>query len=161
LREGSTVMSAALSTPSWPRGVTGGTISAMSGGQLAATAFGTTSEHLAEAVLSAIAFTTRIERQNDIGHDFHCILHVPLSVQNEKGGAVSMLTAGPPFNVQVKSADDRKRIRYVKEHARRWIATQQYTAFFICIVDRSVPAFKFYSTWNLHNAIQNYGYGEQ
>jgi hypothetical protein len=96
----------------------------MSGAQLAATAFGTTSEHLAEAVLSAIAFTTRVRRENDVGHDFHCVLHLPLNVPAESGnGTVTMRTAGPPFNVQVKSGNDRKPIVYEKEHAREWIGT--------------------------------------
>lgn len=136
----------------------------MAGGQLRSTAFGTTSEHLAEAFLSAFAFTTPVRRENDLGHDFHCVLHEHGDALGdrrdaEEGGGVrasGVLSAGPPFNIQVKS--DRKAISYERPHARKWIGTQQ-SPFFICVVDRAALKFDLYSTWNLSNAILMYGYG--
>jgi hypothetical protein len=136
----------------------------MAGGQMRNTAFGTTSEHLAEAFLSAFAFTTRVSRENDLGHDLHCVLHEHSDALGdpddaEEGGtarASGVLSAGPPFNVQVKS--DRRAISYEKPHARKWIGTQQ-SPFFVCVVSRKELTFDFHSTWNLNNAIQMYGYG--
>jgi hypothetical protein len=138
----------------------------MVGGQLRTTAFGTTSEHLAEAFLSAFAFTTRVRREEDLGHDFHCVLHehggdTPAPDRGEDSDAPApsssgVLSAGPPFNVQVKS--DRKPISYEKPHARKWIGTQQ-SPFFVIVVSRRGLTFDVHSAWNLQNAIQNYGYG--
>jgi len=128
----------------------------MAGGHLRATAFGTTSEHLAAAFLSAFAFTTRVRREEDLGHDFHCVLHDHGGSDATVPRASGVLSAGPPFNVQVKS--DRKPVTYEEPHARKWIGTQ-HSPFFVVVVSRKGLRFDIHSAWNLQNAIQNYGYG--
>ena len=130
----------------------------MSGGHLAAPYSGVVNENLAMTFLSKIAFATKVQREGDVGHDYHCVLHVRLDVPAKSGnGMVAMLTAGPPFNVQVKS--DRKALRYEGPHEREWIGSQQ-SPFFVCVVDETTLTFEFFSTWNLHNAIQAHGYGK-
>lgn len=130
----------------------------MTGGQLAATYGGVVNENLAMTFLSKIAFTTKVQRQDDLGHDYHCVLHVPIVAPAKSGtGTVALLTAGPPFNVQAKS--DRDSLRYEQSHEREWIGTQQ-SPFFVCVVDEGSLTVEFFSTWNLHNAIQAHGYGK-
>ena len=55
---------------------------------------------MAEFVLNTIAFTTRVPRPEDIGHDFVCALS---ELQD------GFYWAGPSFTVQVKS--DRKPLK--------------------------------------------------
>src|SRR5689334_221159 len=105
----------------------------MVGAQLRSTAFGTTSEHLAAAFLSAFAFTTRVRREDDLGHDFHCVLHEHSLQGANAMRASGVLSSGPPFNVQVKS--ERGPISYKEPHERKWIGTQR-SPFFVIIVNR-------------------------
>ncbi len=55
---------------------------------------GDRTELLAEFCLNTMAFTTRVPRQEDIGHDFFCVLS---EIKQD------MLWAGPSFTVKVKS----------------------------------------------------------
>lgn len=66
----------------------------MPGGRLRSFRFGDRNELIAEFVLNTFAFTTRVPRQEDVGHDLLCVL------SNLKG---DMFWAGPSFTVQVKS----------------------------------------------------------
>jgi hypothetical protein len=109
----------------------------MPGARLASFRFGDRSELLVELLLSALAFTTRVPRQEDIGFDFFC------SLITEEG---NLLKAGPFFSVQAKSSLDP--IIYEKEHELTWITTQE-NPLLICVADRPSLAVEIYSTWNL------------
>ena len=66
----------------------------MPGAQPIGPRYGTSAELLAEFVLGSMAFTTRVPRQEDVGHDLLCVLA-------ERSGR--MMLAGPFFTVQVKN----------------------------------------------------------
>ena len=101
--------------------------------------FGDRGELLAESILSSIAFTVRVPRQEDVGHDLLCTLA-------ERNG--NLLRAGPFFTVQVKSKSER--IIYEKEHEVAWIKNQG-NPFFLCVADRDDLTIEMYSTWNMLN----------
>jgi len=86
-----------------------------------------------------MAFTTRIPRQEDVGHDLFCVLA-------ERAG--NLLTAGPFFTVQVKSK--REEVIYDKEYEVMWIKNQE-NPFFVCVADRENLTVELYSTWNMWN----------
>ena len=66
----------------------------MPGARLRNFRFGDNAELLAEFALNTFAFTTRVPRQEDVGHDLFCSL-------TERDG--NLLRAGPFFTVQIKS----------------------------------------------------------
>lgn len=101
--------------------------------------FGDSAELLAEFILGSMAFTTRVPRQEDVGHDLLCVLA-------ERTG--NLLTAGPFFTVQVKNK--REEIVYDKEYEVTWIKNQE-NPFFVCVVDRENLTVELYSTWNMWN----------
>jgi hypothetical protein len=117
----------------------------MPGAQLYNPRLGSSSELLAEFILNRIAFTTRVPRQEDVGHDFVCSL-------SEHDGA--MVKAGPSFTVQVKS--DRSAIAYEGSHKIDWIQNQE-NPFFICVADRAQLSIELYSTWNMLNGFLKRG----
>lgn len=96
-------------------------------------------ELLAESILSSIAFTVRVPRQEDVGHDLLCTIA-------EREG--NLQRAGPFFTVQVKS--NRGSITYEKEHEVAWIQNQE-NPFFLCVAHRNDLTIEMYSTWNMLN----------
>jgi len=94
---------------------------------------------MAEFVLNTIAFTTRVPRQEDIGHDFVCALS---ELQN------GFYCAGPSFTVQVKS--DNKPFEFDKPHEIAWIKEQE-NPFFLAVGNREALKLDIYSTWNRLN----------
>lgn len=96
---------------------------------------GDRSELLAEFCLNTMAFTTRVPRQEDIGHDLFCVLA-------EKDG--DNLYAGPFFTVQVKS--NRRPLRFREGHERRWI-NQLENPFFVVVANKKELRIDIYTTW--------------
>src|SRR5688572_17448059 len=82
----------------------------MPGGRLRSFRLGDRTELMAEFVLNTVAFTTRVPRQEDIGHDFVCTLS---EIKN------GFYWTGPSFTVQVKSND--KPLEFEKPHEIAWI----------------------------------------
>lgn len=111
----------------------------MPGGRLRSYRLGDRTELLAEFVLSTIAFTTRVPRQEDIGHDFLCALS---ELRN------GFYWAGPSFTVQVKS--DNKPLEFDKPHEIAWIKEQE-NPFFLAVGNRKALKLDIYSTWNRLN----------
>lgn len=111
----------------------------MPGGRLRSFRLGDRTELLAECVLNPSAFTSRTPRQEDVGHDFVCVL----SELKEK-----FYWTGPSFTVQVKSsASD---LVLEKEHEMDWLKGQE-NPFFIAVGDRSKMTLDIYATWNRLN----------
>jgi hypothetical protein len=100
---------------------------------------GDSAELLAECILGCLAFTSRVPRTEDVGHDLLC------SIAERDG---NLLKAGPFFTVQVKSTRDV--VKYSGEHELEWIRGQE-NPFFLAIVDRSALCLEMYSTWNMLN----------
>jgi hypothetical protein len=100
---------------------------------------GDNAELLAEFIISRLAFTSKVPRTEDVGHDFLCSLA-------EKSG--NMYKAGPFFTVQAKSS--KKALKYETEPQRNWIKNQE-NPFFVCIVDRTALSIELFSTWNMLN----------
>ncbi len=117
----------------------------MPGGRSRPFRLGDRSELLAQHLLSGIAFTTPVPRQEDVGLDFLCSLVTTYETAN-------LLKAGPSFSVQVKSSTSP--IEYRKPHELEWIRTQE-NPMFVCVADREAGAIDVYSTWNLLCAIEN------
>jgi hypothetical protein len=109
----------------------------MPGGRLRSYRLGDRAELLVEQLLAALAFTTPVPRQEDIGVDFFC----SLISQEER-----LLKAGPFFSVQSKSST--VPIVYEKSYELEWIENQE-NPLFICVADRDNLAMDVYSTWNL------------
>jgi len=105
---------------------------------------GDRSELLVQNLLTGIAFTTPVPRQEDIGIDFMCSLITGY-------GQGSLLKAGSVFSVQAKSNTDP--VVYDKPHEVEWI-THQENPLLICVADRKAGAMDVYSTWNLLCAVQ-------
>lgn len=101
--------------------------------------FGDNAELLAEFILNCLAFTTRVPRQEDIGHDFLCSLA-------ERDDL--LLRAGPFFTVQVKS--NHESIVFEKPYETDWIRKQD-NPFFVCVATRNNLTIELFSTWNMHN----------
>ena len=116
----------------------------MSGGRSRTFRLGDRAELLIEHLLSAIAFTTRVPRQEDIGIDFMCSL-----ITGSHGAG--LLKAGPFLSVQAKSSAEA--VVYEKAHEREWIMHQE-NPLLICVADRAASAMDVYSTWNLICAVQ-------
>jgi hypothetical protein len=85
--------------------------------------------------MNALAFTVRVPRQEDVGHDFLCAL------SEVKG---QMVWAGPSFTVQVKKK--REPLVFEKEHELVWIRELD-NPFFIAISDLENRRVDLYSTW--------------
>jgi hypothetical protein len=96
---------------------------------------GDRTELLAEFCLNTIAFSTRVPRQEDIGHDFFCVLS-----EVRQG----LLWAGPSFTVQVKS--DANQLVFEKEHEIKWIKDIE-NPFFLVVGHRNDLRIDIYSTW--------------
>jgi len=96
-------------------------------------------------LLTGIAFTTPVPRQEDIGIDFLCSLITGY-------GGEHLLTAGPAFSVQAKSSTDP--VEYAKPHEIEWIRIQE-NPLLLCVADRQAGAMDVYSTWNLLCAVEN------
>lgn len=106
---------------------------------------GDRTELLVEFVLNTIAFTARVPRQEDVGHDLYCVL-------SELHGG--LLLAGPFFTVQVKS--NRDPIVFEKEHELAWIRDQQ-NPLFVAVGHRDTLRVDIYSTWSRLNGILRKG----
>ncbi|MCU1271099.1 MAG: hypothetical protein JWN74_2393 [Acidobacteriaceae bacterium] len=112
----------------------------MPGARLRSFRLGDRSELLVQHLLTGLAFTTPVPRQEDIGFDFLCSL-----IGQTKGSG--LLRAGPFFTVQAKSKGTEE-ILYEQPHQVDWI-TQQENPMLICIADRDTTSMDIYSTWNL------------
>jgi hypothetical protein len=112
----------------------------MPGARLRSFRLGDRSELLVQHLLTGLAFTTPVPRQEDIGFDFLCSL---ISYTQNSG----LLRAGPFFTVQAKSKGISE-IPYQHPHQLEWI-TQQENPMLICIADRDTTSMNIYSTWNL------------
>ena len=98
---------------------------------------GDNAELLAEFIISRLAFTSKVPRTEDVGHDFLCSL-----VEREG----NMLKAGPFFTVQTKNK--REPIAFQKKWELEWIQTQE-NPFFVCVANLETLSVELYSTWNL------------
>jgi len=101
---------------------------------------GDRAELLAEFILSSIAFTTRVARQEDVGIDLLCVL------AKRQG---NLLKAGGFFTVQVKQAS--QSFVYEKPHEIDWIKGQE-NPLFLCRVHQASLSVEIFSTWNMLNA---------
>lgn len=81
---------------------------------------GDRTEILAEMCLNILAFTTKVPRQEDIGHDFICFLAL------KEGG---YLYAKEAFTVQVKS--DKRKIIYKGKEKLQWIRSLENPLYFL------------------------------
>jgi len=115
----------------------------MTGARLGSYRLGDRSELLVEHLLTSVAFTTRVPRQEDVGIDFVCILITNHDANN-------LLWAGPTFTVQAKSAA--KPIVYEKAHELAWIRNQE-NPLLVCVGNRDSLSMDIYSTWNLVPAV--------
>lgn len=109
----------------------------MPGARLHSFRLGDRSELLVAQLLSALAFTTPVPRQEDIGFDFFC------SLISREG---NLLKAGPVFTVQAKSSA--APIVFEKEHEIAFITTLE-NPLLVCVADRPNMAMDVYSTWNV------------
>lgn len=103
---------------------------------------GDIAEKLAETILSFIVFTTHVSRENDVGHDFICVLP-------QREG--NILKADMSFTVQVKAIGLRNRLVFSKPHQCEWLEKQDMP-FFICLADNKNLRIDIFSTWNIHNS---------
>lgn len=107
---------------------------------------GDRTELLVEYWLNALAFTTRVPRQEDIGHDFLCVLAEPHG---------EMVWAGPSFSVQAKS--NTTPLVFATEYGRQWIREQD-NPFFVAVGFRDQSRVDLYSTWQrVSGAMQGLG----
>lgn len=111
----------------------------MSGARPRGFRLGDRAELLAEFLLSSLAFTTPVLRQEDVGYDFLCVL------ARTEG---SLVKAGPFFTIQVKSNPDR--LVFEREYELEWI-TNQENPFFLGLSNREELSLELYSTWNMLN----------
>ncbi len=118
----------------------------MPGARLESFRKGDRTELLVELWLSVLAFTTRVPRQEDVGHDFVCVLAEP------KDG---MVWAGPSFTVQAKS--DTKPLVFATEYGRQWIREQD-NPMFLAVGNRDESRVDLYSTWRrVNEALEGLG----
>jgi hypothetical protein len=107
----------------------------MSGKRLGSFRSGDRSEYLAVFGLSRLAFIDPVPRQEDFGVlDLVCIL-----ASEDKG----MVYPESAFFAQVKSSDDDI---VVDADAIRWITHHMDQPLLVCLIDKSVPSVKLYST---------------
>lgn len=97
--------------------------------------FGDRTELLAEFCLNTIAFTTRVPRQEDIGHDLFCVMA-------ERQG--DNLYAGPFFTVQVKSSP--LDLVFAKPHEYEWLSKLE-NPYFLVVGDKQKQKIDVYTTW--------------
>lgn len=109
----------------------------MPGAQPIGPRYGTSAELLAEFVLGSMAFTTRVPRQEDVGHDLLCVLA-------ERSGR--MMLAGPFFTVQVKNK--KQELVYEKDYELTWLRNQE-NPFFVCFADTEKLTVELFSTWHM------------
>jgi hypothetical protein len=103
---------------------------------------GDRSEYLAQYMLSAIGIANPILRQEDIGHDFHCLLST-----QERG----LLNFDSPFTVQIKS--DMHPLEYGgvteqgiwKEYEIDWLLNQK-VPLYIGVIDKASQTLSLYSS---------------
>jgi hypothetical protein len=96
---------------------------------------GDRTELLVECFLNVLAFTTRVPRQEDVGHDLFCTLAEP------KG---AMLWAGPSFTVQTKS--EASPLMFEEEHELAWIKGLE-NPFFVAVGTKKEMRVEIYATW--------------
>ena len=107
----------------------------MPGARHALFRLGDRTQLLVQFCLNAIAFTTPVPREEDVGHDLFCAL------AEERDG---LLRAGPLFTVQVKS--DGAPLVFEKPHEIQWVKELE-NPFFLAIGDRANQRLDIYSTW--------------
>ena len=115
----------------------------MPGGRQRSFRLGDRAELLVQHLLSGLAFTTPVPRQEDIGIDFMCSFITGYD-------NADLLTAGPLFLVQAKSSNDP--VVYEKPHELEWISNQE-NPILLCVADRDAGAMDVFSTWNLLCAV--------
>jgi len=107
----------------------------MPGARQADFRMGDRTELLVQFCLNAIAFTTPVPRQEDVGHDFLCALAEPHG---------DMLWAGQSFMVQAKS--NTKPLIFEKPHELAWLRGQE-NPFLIAVGHKADLRVDIYSTW--------------
>ncbi len=101
--------------------------------------FGSWTEILVEACLKTVAFTARIPREEDIGHDFFCTL----AERRDR-----LFEAGPSFTVQAKS--NANPLVFKQKHEIEWLKQLQ-NPFFLAVGNREEQRVEIYSTWERFN----------
>jgi len=105
---------------------------------------GDRTELLVEYCLHSLAFSSRVPRQEDVGHDFVCALAEPRG---------DLLWAGAAFSVQAKS--DTSSLVFAKEHELQWLILQE-NPFFVAVGNKKELRVDLYSTWQRARAfLQN------
>lgn len=102
---------------------------------------GDRTELLVQFFLHTIAFTTPVPRQEDVGHDFLCVLTEPHD---------NLLWTGPSFTVQVKSKSDP--LVFEKDYEVAWIKELE-NPYFVAVGDKKELRVTLHSTWQRMNAI--------
>jgi len=123
----------------------------MPGAQPNVSRYGVRTEALAQTILSCLAFTVPVPRQDDLGADFSCTLAHP---NKEK----QLYLAGASFIVQAKS--NRKTVAFEKQHATTWFLTQKIP-YFLGVVTRSKLKLDLYSTWRRTDALMSWGHTQE
>ena len=101
--------------------------------------YGDTDERMAEAMLSLLAFTTNVRREDDVCHDLVCVL-----IQRDG----HHLLAGSSFTVQTKTYTQRDKFIYDSPSETQWLETLQ-TPFSIGLTYRNELRLDLFSTWNV------------
>ena len=119
----------------------------MPGAQAKVSRYGSWTEILVEACLKTIAFTVRVPHEDDVGHDFFCVLSEPLQNGSFK--------AGPSFTVQAKSSGAPV-VVLGTEYAIAWLKELQ-NPFFVAVGNREEQRVEVYSTWCRFNGFLRLG----
>lgn len=98
---------------------------------------GDRTELLAEMCLNTLAFTTKVPRQEDVGHDFICFLS---HLEDD------LFYAGKTFTVQVKS-NKRKIVYKTAKHAE-WLRSLE-NPYYILVGNKKKMQFELFSTWRV------------
>jgi hypothetical protein len=116
----------------------------MTGRVLRATRSGFQAELVVQCFLNALALTTPIRIQDDIGVDFDCVLLEPKE---------DMLYSGPSFTVQAKR--NATTLRYTNPHEIAWLVTHASPLFFA--VQTGNLTVDLYSVWRRKPASLRFG----
>jgi len=106
---------------------------------------GNRSEYLAQYLLSALGLAVKVQREEDVGIDFHCTL-----AEKEK----NLLRFFLPYNVQVKSLSVERityggfsKTRQWKRHEVEWLV-RQTIPYFVAITDKEKGRLDLFHTVN-------------
>lgn len=100
---------------------------------------GNRSEYLALYILSALGFSIKVPREEDVGFDFHC------SIATKKE---NLIITGASYLVQVKSASEINKIKYDSPNAIKWLFNQELPLF-LGVADKTLQTLNLYTTSNM------------